>query len=122
MSTILKKILSLSIILFLAVILLKFSSPAAQADVTLPDPLNLQGKDLTEVILRILQVSLGFVGIVALLMFIIGGFEFLMSGGNQNLIKKGKDTLVWASIGIVVILLSYSILKFIFERIVNVSK
>lgn len=117
-----KKIISLSLVIFLAILLLKFSTPSAQADVTLSDPFNLKGKDLTEVILRILQVSLGFVGIVALLMFIIGGFEFLMSGGNQNLIKKGKDTLVWASIGIVVILLSYSILKFIFERLVNVSK
>lgn len=119
---IIKKIISLTLVILLAVIFLKLFSSPASADVTLPDPLNLKGKDLTEVILRILQVSLGFVGIVALLMFIIGGFEFLMSGGNQNLIKKGKDTLVWASIGIVVILLSYSILKFIFERLVNVSK
>jgi len=119
MSTISKRVILLIIVLFVACFSLKISSVAA---VTLPDPLGLKGADLTEVLIRILKVSLGFVGIVALFMFIIGGFEFLMSGGNQNLIKKGKETLVWASIGIVVILLSYSILKFVFENVVNVSK
>ena len=112
-----KKIISFILTILFTVFFLVLSSCPTLGAVTLPDPLNLKDKDLTEVIIRILQVALGFVGIAALFMFIIGGFEFLMSGGNQNMIKRGKDTLIWAAIGIVVILLSYSILKFIFERI-----
>lgn len=116
-----KKIISLVLVIFLAVFFLKLFSYEAMADISLPDPLKLEDKSLVELILRIIKVALGFVGIVALFMFIIGGFEFLMSAGNPNLIKKGKDTLIWATIGIVVILLSYSILKFIFERITAAS-
>ena len=84
---------------------------------SLPDPLNLKNVDLIEVNLRIIKAILGVVGIVALFFFVLGGFEILTSAGNENKIKKGRDTLVWAAIGVVVIILSYSILKFLFDRL-----
>jgi len=82
----------------------------------LPNPLG-GNADLMTVLLRVMQVALALVDIFALFMFILGGFEFLISAGNPNMIKRAKDTLVWATIGIVVITLSYSILKFIFEAV-----
>lgn len=83
---------------------------------SLPNPLG-KNVDITDVMLRIIQVALAAVDIFALFMFILGGFELLVSGGNPKLIQKAKDTLIWATIGIVVITLSYSVLKFIFERV-----
>ncbi|MFH1207660.1 MAG: hypothetical protein V1668_03580 [Patescibacteria group bacterium] len=83
---------------------------------SLPNPLG-KNVNLVKVILRVLQIILAAVDIFALFMVILGGFEFLISAGNPNLVKKAKDTLVWAIVGILVITLSYSILKFIFEEI-----
>lgn len=103
---------------------LAVAAPAAFAqDNTpqLPNPLgtNKDGKpiSLIDVMLRVMQIALAAVDIFALFMFILGGFEFLISAGNPNLIKKAKDTLVWATLGILVITLSYSILKFLFEAV-----
>ncbi|OGY46585.1 MAG: hypothetical protein A2840_01415 [Candidatus Buchananbacteria bacterium RIFCSPHIGHO2_01_FULL_47_11b] len=95
----------------------------AIADVSLPNPISgdLNDKDLIEVLVRSLQLVLGAVDIFALFMFVLGGFELLMSGGNPTLVKKGKDTLIWATLGILVITLSYSILKFIYEAITKVG-
>jgi len=67
--------------------------------------------------LRVMQIALAAVDIFALFMFILGGFELLISAGNPNMIKKAKDTLVWATLGILVITLSYSVLKFVFEEV-----
>ncbi|MBI4407327.1 MAG: hypothetical protein HY565_02390 [Candidatus Kerfeldbacteria bacterium] len=62
----------------------------------------------------IIQALLGIVGAGALLMFIWGGFHMIFSGGSEERIKKGRDTLLWAVIGMAVILTSYAVLQFIF--------
>jgi hypothetical protein len=85
-------------------------------DASLPNPLG-RNVNLIDVMLRVMQIALAAVDIFALFMFVLGGFEFLVSAGNPNMIKKAKDTLLWATIGILVITLSYSILKFIFEEV-----
>ncbi len=92
----------------------------AQETPSLPNPIGQKESGaqigLLDVLLRVMQIALAAVDIFALFMFILGGFELLISGGNPNMIKKAKDTLIWATIGILVITLSYSILKFIFEE------
>lgn len=82
---------------------------------------NILGKNvnLVSILIRAMQLALAVVDIFALFMFILGGFEFLISAGNPTLIKKAKDTLVWATLGILVITLSYSVLKFIFEGVIR---
>lgn len=113
----------LTVIILTSVLLVSslFLSTAALADdPTLPNPLGVEnGKTvgLLTIMLRIMQIALAAVDIFALFMFILGGFEFLISAGNPNMIKKAKDTLVWATLGILVITLSYTILKFIFEEV-----
>jgi hypothetical protein len=123
----LKKLFPLALILIVSVVLglSLASSPSVLAanqggeevgSPRLPNPLG-GNADLMTVLLRVMQIALALVDIFALFMFILGGFEFLISAGNPNMIKRAKDTLIWATIGIVVITLSYSILKFIFEAV-----
>lgn len=88
----------------------------------LPNPLGKQDLTLADIMLRVVQISLGAVDIFALFMFILGGFELMTSRGNPDMVKKGKDTIVWATLGILVITLSYIILKFVFESLTSVTK
>lgn len=77
------------------------------------------GKDLTpqQFIGRIINSALGIVGSLALLMFIYGGFVWLTSAGSADKVTKGKNILVWATIGLVVIFTSYGATKFVLDRI-----
>ena len=93
------------------------TSPTTTGSPSLPNPLGSNDINLVKVVLRVLQIILAAVDIFALFMVILGGFEFLISAGNPNMVKKAKDTLVWAIVGILVITLSYSVLKFIFEEV-----
>jgi hypothetical protein len=54
------------------------------------------------------------VGAVALLMFVYGGLLWLTSGGAADKVNKGKEVMVWAVIGLVVIFSSYGLVKFVF--------
>ncbi len=86
------------------------SLPCAALATQLDDPLT-TGGDINVVIARLIQALLGVVGGLALLMFIWGGFLWLTSMGSPDKIKKGKDTLIWASIGIAMIIMSYALVK-----------
>jgi len=68
---------------------------------------------------RIIRALLGFIGATALFFFIIGGFILLTSRGNADKIKLGKDTFVWAIIGLFVAFFSYIILRYVLEIIIT---
>jgi hypothetical protein len=61
----------------------------------------------------VIRTILGVVGALALFMFVYGGVLWMTSGGNSTRIEKGKDTLIWATIGLFIIFASYAILNFI---------
>ncbi len=97
-------------ILTLLLILLTSSSlMAACAPGNLCDPLfpGGEGGDIRVVIGRVIKAILGISGVVALLMFVWGGFLWLTSAGEIDKVKKGKQTLTWAVIGLVVIFTAY---------------
>ncbi|MBU1179848.1 pilin [Patescibacteria group bacterium] len=109
-----KKILL--IITFCGILTLILVSPVlAQTSKVLTNPLDPSGKYVQPEVLigRIISAVLGIVGSIALLMFIYGGFLWLTSGGSPEKIKKGKDVLVWAVIGLAIIFLSYTLVNFV---------
>ncbi len=53
---------------------------------------------------------LALAGIVCVLFLIIGGYQYITSGGNEELASRGKKTLQNAIIGLIVIILSYTII------------
>ena len=68
-------------------------------------------------IANIIKTILGVIGAVALFMFIWGGFTWLTSGGNPDKVKQGKDTLVWATIGLLIIFASYTLVDVVFRAL-----
>lgn len=68
--------------------------------------------DLIRLGTNIFQFVLGIVGSLALLAFVYGGILFLFSGGNTDMIEKGKSTLKGATIGLIIVFISYTIVYF----------
>lgn len=66
---------------------------------------------------RFYSLILQWLSVVALLFFIIGGVMLLISAGNQEKIKKGRQILGSAFAGIVVILASYLMVQFLISTI-----
>jgi len=63
------------------------------------------GKLLTNII----NWALTLVGLLAVLMLIIGGFRYLTAAGNEEATTKAKNTIIYALIGIVIVILAYAI-------------
>ena len=95
---------------------LAVSSTCTSDKCTLANPLG----NVTEVpvlIGTIVKGVLGIVGALALFFFFWGGFAWMTSAGNPEKVKKGRDTLMWASIGLIATFASYSLLKFILDML-----
>ena len=68
---------------------------------------------IPQLIGQIINAVLGFVGSIALLMFIYGGFTWLTSRGSADSIKRGTGIMVWSIAGLVLIFSSYALVKLI---------
>ena len=93
-------------------------SEPAKPSISIPNPLG-KCNTATCLITRVIKSILGVVAVIATLMFVWGGFMMLTSGGNERQIKQAKDTLVWAAIGIVVILVSWAVIRFVLQSFVT---
>ena len=105
-----------SLIFLLGLFFLKTNSVVAT--VNLDNPL---GDDVTVpiVIGRVIDAVLGVVGSLALVMFIYGGLVWMTAAGNEQSVTKGKNIVMWATLGLVVIFSSYALIRFVIGAIVQ---
>lgn len=75
------------------------------------------GEDMRIVAGRFIQFALGFLGILAVLLIMYGGFIWMTSGGDEEKIKKAKGVLQSSVIGLVIILSSWGLTTFILNKI-----
>jgi hypothetical protein len=91
------------------------STTKAAGTVTLPNPISCN--DATCLISQIVRYILGIIAVIATLMFVWGGVMMLTSGGNADQVKRAKETLTWAAIGVIVIMLSWVIIKAVLQAL-----
>jgi hypothetical protein len=87
------------------------SNLLAQAAPSLEDVPKI--KDFELIFQRILTVALGFAGVAVFIMFLIGGFKYLTSGGDPKGVEEAQKTITYAVGGLILIALSYLILVLI---------
>lgn len=67
----------------------------------------------------ITNVLLFLIGAVAVIMLIIGGIRYTISGGDSTAVTSAKNTILYAVIGIIVALLAYAIVNFVLDSFMN---
>ena len=73
--------------------------------------------DLMETVKIIINVVIGLVGVIAVAMIIMGGITFTTSQGDAQKVTKGKNTLLYGVIGLVVAILAFAIVNFVLGNV-----
>lgn len=68
---------------------------------------------LSSVIKRIINIFSIVVGAVSVIMIIIGGFRYVVSNGDSNGVSGAKNTILYAIIGLVIVLFAQVIVRFV---------
>ncbi len=77
--------------------------------------------DLYSIVGRIINVVLGFLGIVLLFYFIYGGFKWMTAGGDEKGVGEAKTMIKNAVIGLVIIMASYALSNFVLSQLLVVT-
>ena len=78
---------------------------------------NLGNRSIPELIVRIIQVALSLLGILALLVVLYGGYAWMTSGGSEEKVTTAKKILLNGVIGLIIILAALSIVTFLITKI-----
>lgn len=83
--------------------------------------LNLGGGDVRQTAARLINVALGFLGIIAVIIVLIGGFKYMLSGGDQSKTEEARKLIVSGIIGLAIILSAWAITSFVMNRLVEAT-
>ncbi len=74
-----------------------------------------------ELIGNIINILLGFVGIIFFIQIFWAGIKWMTAAGNEEIIKESKNTIKNATIGIVVVFSAFVITNFTLSQIENIT-
>ena len=67
------------------------------------------------------NILLFIIGAVSVIMLIIGGIRYVVSGGDQSAVTSAKNTILYAIVGIVVAFLAYAAVNFVISSLANAT-
>ncbi len=119
---------SFSVIIAITLLLLTFATTAAATgfNMTMQDGANAaQGTDqVTQlfgdngIFQTVTNVLLFLVGAISVIMIIIGGLRYVLSGGESSAVHSSKNTILYAIVGLIVSILAYAIIAFVISSFV----
>lgn len=74
---------------------------------------NVQGGPIVAFIVKIMNLLIRLVGIASLLMLVVGAYLLLTAAGGEEQIGKGKNTIVYALVGMAIVIFSFIIVTFV---------
>lgn len=112
------------VFMFLAGAILRFVYQAfKKTDYTdISASIGLGQASLSKTAVSTLNTVTGLLGIIGVTMVIWGGYQWLTAAGNEQRVERAKQILTGAIIGLVIILLSWAIVRYVILSGVNVSK
>ena len=60
---------------------------------------------------KVITTALTFVGVIFLVLAIYGGYTWMIARGNEQEVEKAKNIIIYAVIGLVVVLSAYAITR-----------
>ncbi len=70
---------------------------------------------------QISSVLLFIVGAIAVIMIVIGGLRYVISGGDASQVQAAKNTILYALVGIIVAILAYAAVNFVINSFSSTS-
>lgn len=74
----------------------------------------------TTLITTIIEMLTLVGGAVAVIMIIVGGIRYILANGDSNAVSSAKNTLMYAIIGLVIVVMARVIVEFVFTAASNV--
>lgn len=71
---------------------------------------------INKTIRNIVNLFSSIIGIIAVIMIMVGGFRYITAGGEAGKISGAKTTITYAIVGLVIVALAQSLVRFVLNR------
>jgi len=72
-------------------------------------------RDVREVAVDIVKYLMTFLGIIAVVVILLGGFKWMTAGGNEDKVGEAKSLIMAGIIGLIIILAAFAIVTFVID-------
>ena len=83
------------------------------ADVREANGCNSSKDNLSPAIQGIINGVIGILSIIAVVFIVVGGVQYMTSGGDSGKVKTAKNTILYALIGLVICVLAFAIVNWL---------
>tara|TARA_Y100000310_G_scaffold17509_1_gene17316 strand:- start:378 stop:800 length:423 start_codon:yes stop_codon:yes gene_type:complete len=81
-----------------------------------------QSEDLKGSIANIINIILGFLGIVAVIIILAGGFKWMTAGGNEDKVAEARQMVIQGVIGLVIVFAAWAIASFVVGNLLTATQ
>lgn len=78
-------------------------------------------RDPRAIVASVIRVILGFLGIVAVIIILLGGFKWMTAGGNEDKVAEARKLIVSGIIGLVIIMAAFGIAQFVINSLMQAT-
>lgn len=78
-------------------------------------------RDPREIAASVVKILMGFLGIIAVVIILIGGFKWMTAGGNEEKTGEARKLIMAGVIGLVIILAAFGIATFVINSLVDAT-
>lgn len=82
---------------------------------------DLSSKDPRTVIAQIIKITMAFLGIIAVLIILLGGFKWMTAQGNEEQVSDAQKIITQGTIGLIIVLSAWGIAKLVLDSIVDAT-
>ena len=82
---------------------------------------GLGNTDPREMAGKVINIMLGFLGIIAVVIILLGGFKWMTAAGNEDKVAEAKKLIGAGIIGLIIILMAFGIAKFVIDALYNAT-
>jgi hypothetical protein len=79
-------------------------------------------QDLPVIVGRVINILLGFIGIILLLLILYAGFLWMTAQGDDGRVKKARAIISNAVVGLIILVAAFAISNFVLGSLINVTQ
>lgn len=83
--------------------------------------IGLGNRDPRAIVASVIRIILGFLGIVAVIIILLGGFKWMTAGGNEEKVGEARKLIIQGIIGLVIILAAFGIATFVINSLLSAT-
>lgn len=78
-------------------------------------------RDPRDIAASIIRIMMGFLGLIAVVIILIGGFKWMTAGGNDEKATQARKLIMAGVIGLVIILAAFGIATFVINQLLDAT-